>query len=162
MKSAKDYFNMGYGARRNNLTKTANPLLFAKGWPHEAWNMGFDFADLELNAPGQDEALLERVPARPYWQGWNKHMAGVAREDCPYAADSADSESWLRGWDDAKTDSLPLPSMAGCYEVAKGLAMLAIIAALLWALWHIPWPQANARQIECQEHVPPWQSVDCR
>lgn len=162
MKSAKDYFNMGYGARRDNLTKQANPLLFAKGWPHEAWNLGFDFADLELNAPGQSEALLERVPAQPYWQGWNKHMAGVAREDCPYSAEGADGESWLRGWDDAAKDSQPLDIMTGCYGVAKALATLALIAAIMWALWQIPWPHATAEQVQCQEHSPPWQTANCQ
>lgn len=134
MKSAKDYFNMGYGARRSNLTKQANPLLFGKGWPHEAWNMGFDFADLELNAPGQSEALLERVPAQPYWQGWNKHMADVALEDCPYDVDSADGQDWLRGWGDAKHDADPFGIMTAFYGVFKWLAVLAIIAALMWAL----------------------------
>lgn len=137
MKSAKDYFNMGYGARRNNLTKTVNPLLFAKGWPHEAWNMGFDFAELELSAPGQSEAMLERVPAQPYWQGWNSYLKGIAPEDCPYGLDTVDGQQWQLGWRQAGEKELE-PIYIGCYNIAKWIAALAIIAGLLWvvlSLW---------------------------
>lgn len=162
MKSAKDYFNLGYGARRSNLTKEANPLLFGKGWPHEAWNMGFDFAELELNSPGQDEALLERVPAQPYWQGWNSYMRGIAPEDCPYGPDTDDAAKWNTGFADAKHDGGAFSIMAAFYRVFKWIAGLAIAAGLLWAFANVTWPKASGELSDCQRNSPPWHTAECR
>jgi ribosome modulation factor len=134
MKTAKSYFDMGYEARNQGLSKEANPLLFGKGWPHEAWNLGFEFAELELAAPMQSEAILERVPANPFKQGQNAHIRGIDFDDCPYG-EGRDRFNWQAGWiSQHDNESDPLAPARGCFNALTWMLAAALILAIVWAL----------------------------
>lgn len=136
MKTAKGYFDMGYEARYQGQSREANPLLFGNGWPHEAWNLGFEFAELEINAPRQSEAVLERVPANPFKQGQNSHIRGVALADCPYG-EGHDRLAWEAGWISQQDKGSELGAAKGCFSAC--LIMVPIVAAIMWASWYWGW-----------------------
>jgi ribosome modulation factor len=52
-------------------------------------------------APGtrdvKDAWSLEDEPS--YWAGQRAARTAIAREDCPFGADDAQQEYWLKGWD---------------------------------------------------------------
>lgn len=139
MKTAKGYFDMGYSAFGQGLSKEANPLLFGNGWPHEAWNLGYEFAELERNAPQQSETILERVPANPFQQGRNANIKGISFADCPYG-EGKDKLTWEAGWI-SETEPDDGPKQEGWLLVAFVLSGL-FIAGLVWAI------VANAEAIE--------------
>lgn len=154
---------MGYEARHLGLTKEANPLLFGKGWPHEAWNLGYEFAELEISAPAQSEAVLERVPANPFAQGKNAAIRGIGIEDCPYG-DGPDKTLWECGWinqADIEDDGLrPAKGIINAFLIMAGLA---VIIALLWAIVaYAPRIEASLEQAKCQRNSPPWKTAECR
>lgn len=162
MKTAKAYFDMGYDARNQGLSKEANPLLFGKGWPHEAWNLGYEFAELEISAPAQSEAVLERVPANPFAQGKNAAIRGIALEDCPYG-DGADKTLWECGWITEQDDSDALKPAKGIFNAFLFMAGLAVIIALLWAIVHFaPRIEAGLDRAQCQRSQPPWKTAEYR
>lgn len=165
MKTAKGYFDLGYEARQQGLSKEANPLLFGKGWPHEAWNLGYEFAELELNALHQSEAVLERVPANPFAQGKNAAIRGIAFEDCPYG-EGPDRTLWECGWinhNDALLEQDRTGLMRGMKNSLILMAGLALCIAFLWAIVHFaPRIEASLDKAQCQRSQPPWKTAECR
>jgi ribosome modulation factor len=159
MKTAKGYFDMGYSARNQGLSKEANPLLFGNGWPHEAWNLGFEFAELEANAGSVVEPVLERIPANPFEQGKNSHIRGIAFEDCPYS-EGVDQVTWQAGWiSQEEGDSTGL--FRSIFNALKYTFIAAVIILAMWAFISATWPKASGEQSDCQRNSPPWHTAEC-
>lgn len=152
MDNPTGYFAQGRHARQQDLPIEAVPFVF-DAWPAESWRLGWRFEDLAIRVANGtiDEVPLERILVRPFDQGINARLKGVALEDCPYEAATPNGVQWCAGWmasefpqsSDHALDAYAytlgpvakpkLKPLRSRFAWIKWLLIIAVVIGLMWA-----------------------------
>lgn len=101
----------------------------------------------QVEAGTMEQPPLDRLLVRPFDQGINAKFKGLALEDCPYEAATANGVQWAAGWlattpiyDDSAdafgytVDETPeKPKKFSKFQVATLLLILIVLLNVLWA-----------------------------
>ena len=131
MKGAFQYYTDGFAAAKSGLPLESCELLYAHGWPREAWEVGWQWGEIlrKLETGFYDTVELERIEKSPFDQGKVANMKGIALADCPYG-EGADKTAWESGWI-SEVEAEPDCSQR---RISWEWMCAAGIVALVWAL----------------------------